>query len=186
MNTFSEEISWATTNFWSHHCSQRGYENLINSEELGQGHDGIEILDSDSEEEDLDLCKEICSADTLQKYVAQSHVLGVMKKASSNVEDEQKEEATSSLPEESIEEEQNVDEPNQSYDDLCKKDVDTGTVPETIMERNSNFEETNLPQHDILPQNYISSSQTTLRSFSALQSPSRSGTMAISETPFGI
>ena len=36
VNTFSEDISWVTTSFWSHHYRQKGYENLVNSEELGQ------------------------------------------------------------------------------------------------------------------------------------------------------
>ena len=104
-------------------------------------------MDSDSEKEHLS--NEI-AADTLQKDVTKSHVLGV-----SNVEERQSEDqqnqsiddspkndvATSSLPEESIQGEQNVDEQNQSHDNLRKKDVAAGTVPETIMAGISNFEE---------------------------------------------
>ena len=91
VNTFSEDISWTTNNFWSHHCSQRGYEDLVHSEEVSQGHDVIELLESDSEEEELDLSQEIGSSDTLQKVGTEPHVLGLMKKMSSNVEEKQNE-----------------------------------------------------------------------------------------------
>ena len=200
VNTFSKDISWGTNNFWSHHCSQRGYANLVHSEEVGQRHDVIEILESDSEEEGLDFSQDIGSSGTLQKDVTEPHdVLGLMKKTSSNVEEKQIEEpqyqsgddfskvnvGTTSLLQGTIEEEENVDESYQSHDDLRQKDVDIGSVPETILARTLNFEETN-EQDTILPKNYISSSQTTLRSFSTLQSPSRSGTLAMSETPVGI